>query len=97
MAYFVYIGSVGSHYIDYIVTDEVASPPSSSIGHMEKFLKVPRTFFPNSHMKLFPPPHFGLEGVDRGGVRRALGLPEEAVVLASFNKHLKMCPELFQV
>ena len=30
MAYFVYIGSLGSPFVDYIITDPVASPPSSS-------------------------------------------------------------------
>lgn len=30
MAYFVYIGTLGSPNVDYIVTDLVASPPSSS-------------------------------------------------------------------
>uniref|UniRef100_A0A7S0N0V8 protein O-GlcNAc transferase n=2 Tax=Pyramimonas obovata TaxID=1411642 RepID=A0A7S0N0V8_9CHLO len=97
MAYFVYIGTIGSQYIDYIVTDAVASPPSSAVGHVEKFLRVPHTFFPNSHARLFPPPHFGMKGVDRAGIRRALGVPPDGVILASFNKHLKMCPEQFQV
>jgi len=97
MAYFVYIGTLGSPNVDYIVTDLVASPPSSSVGHTEKFLYLPFSFFPNNHAQLFPPPHFGLKGVRQRDLKREIGVSEDTFVFASFNKHMKIAPELFEV
>eukprot|EP00242_Pyramimonas_sp_CCMP2087_P002004 CAMPEP_0198229818 /NCGR_PEP_ID=MMETSP1445-20131203/114322_1 /TAXON_ID=36898 /ORGANISM="Pyramimonas sp., Strain CCMP2087" /LENGTH=735 /DNA_ID=CAMNT_0043910293 /DNA_START=97 /DNA_END=2304 /DNA_ORIENTATION=+ len=96
IGYFVYIGSYGSSFIDYIISDTVASPPSSSAGHVEKFLYIPNTFFPNSHKQIYPPPHFGLQGIDRMAMRQTLGVADDTFVLASFNKHLKLSQEMFQ-
>jgi hypothetical protein len=62
MAYFVYIGTVGSPTVDYIITDHVASPPSSVVGHTEKFLYLPASFFPNNQRVHFPAPDYGNGG-----------------------------------
>jgi predicted O-linked N-acetylglucosamine transferase (SPINDLY family) len=81
MAYFVYIGTVGSPTVDYIITDRVASPPSSSIGHTEKFLYLPTSFFPNNHAVHFPAPSYGSRGQNSVALRTQLGLPQVIALL----------------
>lgn len=93
--YFVYMGTLGSKYIDYIITDNVATPPHLALAHTEKLLVMPGTFFPNSMPTMIP-----LDTPDprpRHISQNWEGLPAGRFVLCSFNKHLKIDPALFQV
>ena len=96
LSWFVYIGSMGSQYIDYIVTDKVASPPQHEAWYSEKFLYLPESFFPVSHAFLYP--EVGdAAGAERRRLRVKYGLPKDGFVLASFNKFIKLDKHLWEV
>ena len=96
LSWFVYIGSMGSQYVDYIVTDKVASPPQHEAWYSEKFLYLPESFFPVSHAFLYP--EVGdAAGDERRRLRAKYGLPKDGFVLASFNKFIKLDKHLWEV
>lgn len=96
LSWFVYIGSMGSQYVDYIVTDKVASPPQHEAWYSEKFLYLPESFFPVSHAFLYP--EVGdAAGAERRRLRAKYGLPKDGFVLASFNKFIKLDKHLWEV
>ena len=52
IAYMGFCGSMGADYIDYIVTDEIASPPSVIDKiYIEKAIYMPYSYFANDYMQ----------------------------------------------
>lgn len=49
-----YPGTSGSDYMDYIITDEISSPLSTSSDFSEKFAYMPDTYFVGDHKQMFP-------------------------------------------
>jgi predicted O-linked N-acetylglucosamine transferase (SPINDLY family) len=79
-----YPGTTGAAFIDYVIGDPVATPPEAAADFAESLVLLPDTFQPTQRFLSSPPPP-----------RAALGLPEAAVVLASFNQANKIEPALF--
>lgn len=86
-----FCGSTGADYVDWIVTDKVASPHYFHSHYSEKLAYMPGHFEPSSHRALHPrfaDPEY------RGGerTRKEFGIPEDAVVFINFNRIEKVTP-----
>lgn len=79
--------TTGASFIDGFVADEVTVPQGSEAGFSERILRLPHTYQINDRQRkaALPKP------------RSAYGLPEDALVLASFNQTYKITPELFDI
>lgn len=49
-----YPGTSGADYMDYIITDEISSPLTSTTDFTEKFAFMPHTYFIGDHKQMFP-------------------------------------------
>ncbi|XP_026761185.1 UDP-N-acetylglucosamine--peptide N-acetylglucosaminyltransferase 110 kDa subunit-like isoform X1 [Galleria mellonella] len=49
-----YPGTSGADYMDYIITDEISSPLSSTCDFSEKLAFMPHTYFIGDHRQMFP-------------------------------------------
>lgn len=90
-----YIGTVGADYIQYMITDPVASPRRYEQFYSEKFIWLPSSFLATSMAYLQPdmqppsvdPPH---------PERRGCGGAPASFVYCNFNKQLKFDPHVFR-
>jgi protein O-GlcNAc transferase len=86
--YLGYIGSMGADFIDYIITDEIVTPPDQQEFYTEKFAYLPDCYQANdSNLKIS----------DENITRQMEGLPENAFVFCSFNQAIKIEPVMFDV
>ncbi len=85
--YLGYGATLGANFIDYLVTDPVHTPPE-----LAPFCSESLIFLPDSFMAATP-----AEISARPFTRADCGLPDDAVVLANFNAHYKINPEIFSV
>jgi protein O-GlcNAc transferase len=83
---YMYPGTMGAPWIDYLLTDEVATPPEHAAHYSERLVYLPPSYLPA--MGLAP-----IAGEIPG--RGLYGLPEDAVVFCSFNREDKIDPETF--
>ncbi len=91
------MGTMGAPYIQYIVTDKIASPLSFEQYYSEKFIYMPNSFLANSFAYQHPhmsPPVLQLEKENMPALNGCGGKPA-SFVYCSFNKHLKIDPHLF--
>jgi predicted O-linked N-acetylglucosamine transferase (SPINDLY family) len=81
-------GTSGSPWHDYIVCDPVVVPEAHRAAYSEAVVHLPGTFQANDFRRhrLGAPPS-----------RAALGLPQEGIVLCSFNAGYKLSPETFAI
>lgn len=78
-------GTMGAPWLDYIIADAVVIPPGAEAGYSEQVLRLPGCYQPNDR---------GRE-VGAMPARAALGLPDEAVVLAAFHQYYKITRDSF--
>ena len=84
--YLGYPGSMGAEYIDYLLADRYLVPEAARGHYAEQVVYLPETFQPSGSRQLAAVPK-----------RAALGLPEQGVVLCSFNNSYKITPALFAI
>jgi predicted O-linked N-acetylglucosamine transferase (SPINDLY family) len=84
--YLGYPGSLGLPWWDYLVADAAVVPADAYGQYSEKIASLPHSYQPNDRARVHP---------DETPARAALGLPPHAVVLACFNAHYKIGPEVF--
>lgn len=77
-------GTLGCPFIDYFIADAVSLPPALHPAFSEKILTLPNSYQCNDRQRPLPPPL----------PRSAFGLPEDALVCASFNQTYKLHPDL---
>ena len=53
MLYMGFPGTMGADYIDYLVTDNVVSPPHLEWVYHEKLLRMPHSYFVNDHRQAY--------------------------------------------
>ena len=88
-----YPSTVGSDFVDYVVTDRIITPPSVKHHFVEKFLYVPYSYQVNSQAS-----EDSVEtAASEGGGRSDYGLPEDALVLSCFNSLYKIDPPVLTV
>ncbi len=86
--YLGYAGTMGTEYMDYLITDHVTSPPGSEEWYSEKLARLPNCFMP----------HDSNQAISRHPFNRSeFGLPEEGFVFCCFNNHHKISPEVFDI
>ena len=84
-----YPGSMGGVFHDYLVGDPVATPPDTSGEYGERLVLLPHCYQINDHLQEVPD--------DNSARREDLGLPEDAFVFCSFNTSAKIEPRVFDV
>ncbi|HOM13879.1 MAG TPA: hypothetical protein PLB41_11225 [Rubrivivax sp.] len=80
-------GTTGAEWIDYVIGDPVVTPLAHAAFYSEKIAQLPVCYQPNDRCRALP-------GVGR---RADWGLPEHALVLASFNQVYKIVPAWFDL
>eukprot|EP00668_Euglena_longa_P012277 GGOE01014716.1.p1 GENE.GGOE01014716.1~~GGOE01014716.1.p1 ORF type:complete len:768 (+),score=146.83 GGOE01014716.1:191-2305(+) len=91
--YMGFAGTLGAPFIDYLISDEIASPKSSLHLHNEKLAMMPHSYFVSDHRQTYPadfPPQ-------ELATRASLGLPEDKFVFACFNQLYKIDSMIFGV
>ncbi|XP_075990911.1 UDP-N-acetylglucosamine--peptide N-acetylglucosaminyltransferase 110 kDa subunit-like [Anticarsia gemmatalis] len=49
-----YPGTSGAQYMNYVITDQISSPMSTTLDFSEKFAFMPYTYFVGDHKQMFP-------------------------------------------
>lgn len=81
-------GTSGAGFFDYIVTDDIVTPPGDAAFYSEAFAAMPHCYQVNNDG----------QDIAASPISRAeAGLPDGAVVLASFNNTYKLEPVMFAV
>jgi predicted O-linked N-acetylglucosamine transferase (SPINDLY family) len=86
--YLGYPGTMGVHFIDYIVTDRIVIPDEQRVHYSEKVVYLPHCYMPNDNKNRI---------AERTPSRVEAELPEEGFVFACFNYTYKIGPEIFDV
>lgn len=88
IAHLGYPGSLGSPAIDYLVADSFVVPTAQRDAYDEALIYLPDCYQPNNHERK----------IARTGLTRSdVDLPEDAVVLCSFNASYKLKPLEFGI
>lgn len=85
--YLGYPGSMGAPYIDAVLADAIVAPDGVESDYTERVVRLPGCFQVNDRQRVIGPV---LSRAD-------YGLPENGLVLASFNTSYKLNPALFDV
>ena len=81
-----FVGTLGDRRLaDYIIGDPVVTPESLSHLYSESIVQLPGVFQPNAHWEISK----------QSFTREDMGLPNDAVVLCSFNQAFKLNPDLW--
>jgi len=79
-------GTSGAAFFDYIVTDDIVTPPEDARHYSEAFAAMPHCYQVNNRD----------QRISETAISRAeAGLPADAFVLASFNNTYKLEPAMF--
>lgn len=81
-------GTLGAHYMDYILADRTVIPATQKQLFTEKVVYLPHSYQANDRKK---------EIDTYIGGRAEYGLPERDVVFCCFNNSFKITPEIFDV
>lgn len=92
-------GSSGSHYMQYYITDQVASPQQLQHLYTEKLAYMPHCYFVNDHAQSYAEQAAELtdEQIDAGRAQYNLPARADGIVLAMFNQLYKIDPQVFKV
>ncbi len=85
--YLGFLGSTGADFIDYVITDQIITPPESQADYTEKFIYMPDCYQVNSQQL----------DVNQTTTRQEQGLPDNAFIFASFNNNYKIDLAVFKV
>jgi predicted O-linked N-acetylglucosamine transferase (SPINDLY family) len=88
ISYLGYPGSLGTPAIDYVITDNMVSPPGSERHFEEHLIRLPHSYQPNDDQRHIAPRQF---------TRADCGLPEEGFIFCCFNNSYKITPREFDV
>lgn len=80
-----YAGTTGAPFVDYLVADGVVAPEGGEANFTERVLRMPHCYQPNDPRRTATEPK----------PRLTYGLPDDALVLCSFNQPVKFRPESF--
>ena len=86
--YLAFPGTLGSDVIDYMIVDPVIVPPGEEHHFTEQLVRLPDCYQANDRKRAIAEP---------GPSRASCGLPEQGLVLCSFNNAIKITPALFAV
>tara|TARA_B100000674_G_scaffold497910_1_gene533492 strand:- start:1571 stop:3433 length:1863 start_codon:yes stop_codon:yes gene_type:complete len=81
-------GTIGAHFIDYMVVDKVTVPETHKQYLSEKPIYLPHCYQPNDDQRLIP---------ETNTTRADFGLPDDGFVFCSFNNTYKISPREFDI
>jgi predicted O-linked N-acetylglucosamine transferase (SPINDLY family) len=84
--YLGYPGTMGAHYIDYLIADPTLIPYGQQQHYAEKIVYLPNSYQANDSKRRMS---------DRNFTRVDFGLPETGFVFCCFNNNYKILPETF--
>lgn len=88
VSYLGYAATMGTPFMDYLVTDEVVCPAGSEIDYTEKLVYLPPSFMP----------HDSTQDISTSPLKRSdFLLPENSFVFCCFNNHNKISPAVFDI
>ena len=79
-------GTIGAHYMDYLIADQQVIPPTSYPYYSEKIVTLPYSYQANDRDRLIS---------DKSYSRHEVGLPQDAFVFCCFNNNYKIQSETF--
>lgn len=79
-------GTSGADFFDYVLTDDIVTPEAEAESYSEALAVMPHSYQINNRDQAI---------ADRPMSRAEMGLPEDAIVLASFNNTYKLEPVMF--
>ena len=82
--YLGYPGTLGGQMADYLIGDPTVTPLEAAPHYAEKLVLLPHSFQPNDRQRV----------IDVPAPRSRYGLPEDALVLCSFNQIYKIGPAI---
>ncbi|PRY73903.1 O-linked N-acetylglucosamine transferase, SPINDLY family protein [Marivita geojedonensis] len=86
-SYLGFPGTLGTNFVDYMITDKVVTPDGSENCFSEKLVRLPETYFCSDNKRL----------VAKNRPSRAdVGLDESAFVFCSFNRSIKISQACFE-
>jgi predicted O-linked N-acetylglucosamine transferase (SPINDLY family) len=85
VSYIGYLGSMGTHYMDYLIADSTIIPANSKHFYSEKIIYLP-SYQANDRKREISKKKF---------TRASLGLPEEGFIFCCFNNNYKFNPIIF--
>ncbi len=86
VSYLGFLSSSGAPFMDYIITDRLATPPEEAPHYTEKFVYMPHSFMATDNRQAIS---------DKVFSRKDFGLPENGFVFCSFNNPYKIDPAVF--
>ena len=92
-----WVASSGAPFIQYLISDAIASPPEFQADYSEKLLVFPHSYFPTDLRNSEPDPPAAASAQQLREERKRRGLPEEGPLLSGFNQLWKIDKELLQV
>jgi predicted O-linked N-acetylglucosamine transferase (SPINDLY family) len=81
-------GSLGADFVDYLITDPVATPPEMAEHFRERLVWLPHTYMITDHQQAIAAPR---------ATRAGQGLPETGLVFGCFHNSYKIEPVIFDV
>ncbi len=75
-----YPGTTGAPFVDFFVADALTVPPEGESGFSERVLRMPACYQPNDPRRVEPARR----------PRSDFGMPDDAIVLCSFNQGVKL-------
>ncbi|MDB2415438.1 hypothetical protein N9W34_06675, partial [Rickettsiales bacterium] len=87
VSYLGFIGTMGADFIDYIITDEIVTPPDIQKFYNEKFYYMPNSYQANDDK---------LQISDKEITHKDENLPEDAFIFCCFNQAMKIDPLMFE-
>ncbi|MEO8742366.1 MAG: tetratricopeptide repeat protein [Lysobacteraceae bacterium] len=85
LGYLGFLHEYAADWIDALIVDAVVAPPGTDAGCRDRLIRLPGTLFPGCHALAGGTPD-----------RLRFGLPENAMIYASFNNSYKLDAELLQ-
>jgi protein O-GlcNAc transferase len=86
--YLGYAGTMGAHYIDYIIADSMVVPRDQFEFFSEKVVWLPDSFMVNDSRRRV---------AEATPTRSECALPEDAFVFCCFNNAFKIAPDIFEI
>ncbi len=83
-------GTLGSDYIDYIISDQVIIEKSQRAFYAEKVAYLPDSYYPTSYRD-------DLFSSEKAYTRQEAGLPEAGFVFCCFSNNYKITPDVFEI
>lgn len=88
ISYLAYPGTMGTDFIDYLVSDPISVPPEKAEFYAENLIYLPHTYFITDDKQPI---------ATEIPTRAMCGLPEDAFIFCCFNKTAKIEPKSFDI